>query len=124
MQREIKFRLWYHGSSMDYSNDDFAITMGGEMINYDSEIEGFVPISNGRFEYELMQFTNLKDKNGKEIYEGDIMGASKASKGGGTVRWSNGKFELLGNMWAHDIWFASKHYEVIGNIYQNKNLIQ
>ncbi len=55
-QREIKFRVWYDGKEMKYVSNSYVMDImedGGEHV--------------------LMQYTGLKDKNGVEIYEGDIL---------------------------------------------------
>jgi len=60
--REIKFRAW-----AGWYNDDMKIVFSDDYYN----LEGFFS-EQQKFE-ALMQYTGLKDKNGKEIYEGDII---------------------------------------------------
>ena len=81
-------------------------------------------------EVELMQFTGLKDKNGKEIYEGDIVenvlarGLSSAE-----VKWFRGGFVLQynGDNCSLKDFARTKYelagYEIIGNIYENPELL-
>jgi uncharacterized phage protein (TIGR01671 family) len=82
----------------------------------------------------VMQYTGLKDKNGKEIYEGDIVDY----KGHQVVEYHLGSFvcyekKLLGNSYRidymrnlSDICEAGdmRKFEVIGNIYENKDLLK
>ena len=74
---------------------------------------------------EPMQFTGLKDKNGKEIYEGDIL----KDLGGGflIVEFDAGCFVVRGDTkFKRDYNFIAEknHFEVIGNIHENKDLLQ
>ena len=66
-----------------------------------------------------MQFTGLHDKNGKEIYEGDVVifGGSKIPKVMEFVR---------GGFWLDGIYGGAEAYrmEVIGNIYENPELLK
>mgnify|MGYP001601461374 FL=1 len=84
--------------------------------------------------YILMQFTGLLDKQGKEIYEGDILeadssyhvwGGKKLSKFIGVVKWDNektGYYCSFKDTNRSD--FDIPHIEVIGNIYENPELIK
>jgi len=75
--------------------------------------------------YILMQYTGLKDKNGKEIYEGDIVEFHYGSLGSfrEEIIFNDGGFWILrkdGSNFMPSIEFR----EVIGNIYENKDLLQ
>ena len=65
----------------------------------------------------LMQYTNLKDRTGREIFEGDILRASQGQPRIRMVEWQN-KGKINGFNVAKGVW-----YEVIGNIYENPELL-
>ena len=81
------------------------------------------------FEIELMQSTGLKDKNGKEIFEGDIVDY-KGRKA--VVKWHGSYASFIYRFvdelqervseW-HPLFLAYYHFEIIGNIYENKELL-
>ena len=83
MNREIKFRAWDNLENRMYENVQFGIYQDPDEIISFGDI-----LSLARF--EIMQYTGLKDKNGKEIYEGHIL--HKDSHWGWYVAFEDGAF--------------------------------
>ena len=126
MSREIKFRGWSkrHKSMTDISQIDFKqqLAEGHHYRNHEED------------EIILMQYTGLKDKNGKEIWEGDIVrwvfdymdmgdGNCQELKDIGEIEFSEGAFTVDGkSVIGH--WTSSAEIEVIGNIHENKDLLK
>ena len=131
--REIKFRAFDVAENMTYFNlDGNALKRGVR----EQPLQSMLQQEEG---YELMQYTGLKDKNGKEIYEGDIIrfyfdadnGYSDTSEDGDftemidTVGFSKGAFMFVNNVVNASALARShnKHSEIIGNIYENPELL-
>ncbi|HMH13494.1 MAG TPA: YopX family protein [Edaphobacter sp.] len=110
MTREIKFRAWDANKKL-MVNSGVVLYDGKAYLSYRDFEDA---IQSGNY---LMQFTGLKDKNEKEIYEGDILGDCD-------VYWYDkiATFELRGS--SLRLWAAARTEEVIGNIYENPSLLQ
>lgn len=107
-QRIIKFRFWSKVLNAFVIPDDNILV--------------------GTFKDEkmvVMQYTGLKDKNGKEIYEGDIL-VNIERKGEEPFKIDNiiPVNRFYGNSPHDDDWINwSEMYKIIGNIYQNPELL-
>lgn len=79
-------------------------------------------------EIELMQSTGLKDKNGKEIFEGDVVKMAKDVYSDPTyyevIRHRGGAYRLESNQHGCELWLRHTNCEVIGNIYENPELLE
>lgn len=131
MTREIKFRAWnikHKVMRYDAQNDVVDILEKPELMH---EIGGFshttfFALAPHDKNLVLMQFTGLKDKNGKEIFEGDIMGYGNAKC---EIGWDSNlaKFTIIRWIYgagSRQIKFISKKFEIIGNIYSNPELLK
>ena len=113
--REIKFRAW--------DKLKRQIMTEGVMDNL------FMIIGQSN-DYELMQFTGLKDKNGKEIFEGDVLkfkftDCEKDKENFIIVEciFEYGRFVMC-DSYKDSYSFDEEKVEVIGNIYENPELLE
>ena len=131
--REIKFRVWDKSSSQMSIETISLSDWGDYLIDFK---DGAVDVAADYVVW--LQYTGLKDKNGMEIYEGDVIRV-KHDDGrydiGNIVYGSKGAFCLhLPNVgtgiktpllnYIHGIMFAEFDFEVIGNIYEHPELLE
>jgi len=116
--RIIKFRAW-DGDQMYESPYFFEINFQSDSKMPYRFYEDWRDLEDGRSKpCYIMQFTGLKDKNGKEIYEGDRL------NDGITIIWRDdlASFALRKDDWMYDHYFGEAvdpgKCEVIGNIYE------
>ena len=108
MSREIKFRIWDKINRMWLRCFNVNLFDIGDLPNV-----------------ELMQYTGVKDKNGKEIYEGDIIICKYGPQIAMEVKWVDEGFRTLGKYDGDNyVGFVKNNAEVIGNVYENKNLLE
>jgi len=116
MGREIKFRAW-DGNQMWFTNDRWMFIAGYRGCDKQNLPDA-----------EIMQYTGLKDKNGAEIYEGDIIIGDFVWGGyQGIVKYSDGCFHIAEHGDASFLPFydhAASLHEVIGNIHENPELLE
>ena len=120
--REIKFRAWHKPTQLmddvvliDFYNEKIGILYADPVMQCES-------IQKYNFnEVELMQYTCLKDKNGNEIYEGDILKIWIEGYEQASPYVVEDMRELYFELERDDSYYRIQETEVIGNIYENPN---
>lgn len=117
--RELKFRAWYEKSKSMYTP---ACIRNGKStdLNYDDYSENDDPV---------MQYTGIKDMNGVEVFQGDILNLYNVFKTPmrmGVVKFDIGRSQNViyykDSNCSFDI-NAFEHIEVVGNIFENPDMM-
>lgn len=133
MSREIKFRVW-DGETMRYPSSDTVITFfnGEGLVRWAMyQRMGGARIADSQYESVVMQFTGLRDREGKEIYEGDIVEAKSWSPMRYRIAFIEGGFcltnpKMKGSPIDINLMYSSVGCAcaVIGNSLENPELLQ
>lgn len=92
------------------------------------DVEHYTEMTVRKDEVILMQSTGLKDKNGVEIFEGDIVGMRKHTLANQhyyeVFKHRGGTFRLRNKFYGCELWLRHEYCEVLGNIYENPELME
>jgi uncharacterized phage protein (TIGR01671 family) len=133
--REIKFRAWNNSSKemeyftshkmgLQYRCGEFEVSSGWDSYGNPTYNE------DNNNKHEIMEYTGLKDKNGKEIYEGDIYKSSWDTNS--IVKWTKKDTREVSGQGGSErvvtagyvLGFLPDEIEIIGNIHENPELLK
>lgn len=127
--REIKFRAW-DKELEEWTNYSIS-NIDGTIVDFYNKETGFWESDREGERFTLCQYTGLKDKNDREIYEGDIVRAVSFSRWEGVAKYSDKNqafvFKCTDKNYRGNIVFMSQFnqsFKILGNIYENPELLE
>ena len=136
MNREIKFRAWDVSGACWIPETEWLIGSDGKLYTWHNREKRFVEET---IKYIICQFTGLKDKNGKEIYEGDILSPGfrevrfgdfiSLDEDGTPFSQGNGFYTIAHELTLRPMPFSFAHRqsegcEIIGNKFEHPELLE
>ena len=143
--REIKFRAWdkkskkmravnsvaFHYEHETFDGDNSRLPKVVNVWGHDIIEDKSIILHREIREVELLEFTGLHDKNGKEIYEGDILHQDLYQDMYCVWDEENAQIRFLDTNWVvsqgHPFYRTREslvHWEIIGNVYENPELLK
>ena len=126
MNREIKFRAWLKEEKKMVNVETIDFTdKSMQYLEKNEIIDAYLLRTTFLEDIELMQYTGINDKNGVEIYEGDIIICKYGPEIMMEVKWIDEGFRTLGKYNGDNyVGYVKNSAEVIGNIYENPELLE
>ncbi len=118
--REIKFRAWHKDSKIMFDVNGMSPTAAEEKRNGMNFVYS-------RGDVVLMQYTGLRDRNGKEIFEGDIAEHNGKLKSVVEYIADDAGFKLINKRMGKmhmDYEYFSRYVKVVGNIFENSEMLE
>lgn len=126
MNREIKFRAWHKDLKKMFKIGQITLEKG--TWNFEPNDRDFIGMSIPfQPSFVLMQYTGLHDKNGKEIYEGDIVkitGSKEIDIGKVIYEYNEFTVDVMNmDRFYGRVQLLEKFTEVIGNVFENGDIL-
>ena len=122
-----KFRAW-DSAKKEMFKDTFAITESGQVVVVQQESVASSPDYIFVEHLVIMQSTDMVDRDGKIIFEGDIVKMSKDVYSEPiyyeVVRHYDGAYRLESKQHGCELWLRHTDCEVVGNVYENPELLE